>query len=154
MIKFSELQRGNLISVTGAAVNAAEEQRAIVPVFKRGMSNYTGHHNEGSDDCIGFPHAYCVHGDLIIHASWSSGMGIVKVNNDGSFTRIYSNTDPSGAYGDANNQSIVLHKPSKKFVIASYDNNGYSIWDYSPCFSGNAPTMIETNQYFINVSGQ
>jgi hypothetical protein len=154
MIKNAELQRGNIINVTGAAVNAAEEQRAIVPLFKRGMSNYTGYLNEGSDDCIAFPHGYGVDRNLIIHASWSSGMGIVRVNDDGSFTRIYSNTDPSGGYGDANNQSIVIHKPSKKFVIASYDNNGYSIWDYSPCFNGDAPIRIEAAQYFINVSGQ
>lgn len=153
MIKYSELQRGNIVSITGAVANGYEEQRAIVPAWKRGMSNRTGYHNEGADDLIGFPHAYGVHDNLIIHASWSSGLGIVRVNDDGSFTRIYSNSDPSGAYGDANNQSIVLHKPSKKFVIASYDNNGYSIWDYSPCFSGNAPTLVEADRYFINVSG-
>ena len=92
-------------------------------------------------------------GNLIIHASWSSGLGIVKINNDGSFTRIYSNTDPSGGYGDANNQSIVLHKESKRFVIMSYDNNGYSIWDYSDCFNGNAPTKLEEGNPFISVDG-
>lgn len=153
MIKFAELERGDIISITGAAANAYEEQRAIVPAWKRGMSNYTGYHNEGSDDLIGFPHGYGVHGDLIIHASWASGLGIVKVNNDGSFTRIYSNTDPSGAYGDANNQSIVLHKPSKKFVIMSYDNNGYSIWDYSPCFNGDAPELEESGSTFMSAGG-
>ena len=150
MIKFAELERGDIISITGAAANAYEEQRAIVPAWKRGMSNYTGYLNPGNDDLIGFPHAYGVHGDLVIHACWASGLGIFKVNNDGSMTKIYGNSDPSGAYGDANNQSIVLHRPSKTFVIMSYDNNGYSIWDYSDCFNGNAPTLDESGGTFIN----
>lgn len=153
MIKFAELERGDIISITGAVANSHEEQRAIVPAWKRGMSNYTGYLNAGNDDLIGFPHAYGVHDDLIIHAAWSSGLGIFKINNDGSMTKIYGNSDPSGAYGDANNQSIVLHKQSKKFVIMSYDNNGYSIWDYSDCFNGNAPTLDESGSTFMSAGG-
>lgn len=153
MIKTLELTRGNIQSIIGAVANDYEGQRAIVPQFKRGTSNHTGYINAGNDDCIGFPHAYGIDGDLIIHAAWASGMGVHRINNDGSFTKIYGNSDPSGAYGDANNQSIVLHKPSKRFVIMSYDNNGYSIWNYEPCFSGNAPTLVESGSTFINVGG-
>lgn len=153
MIKFSELSRGNILSITGAIANDYEAQRAIVPAFKRGMSNYTGYLNPGNDDCIGFPHGYGVDGNLIIHASWASGLGIVRINDDGSFTRIYGNSDPSAGYGDANNQSIVLHRPSKTFVIMSYDNNGYSIWNYAPCFDGNDPIKIEEGNPFISVDG-
>ena len=153
MIKNSELARGNIVSITGALHSDYEGQRAILPQWKRGMSNYSGRITSGSDDCIGFPHAYGVHDDLIINASWSAGVGVYKLNNDGSFTNIYNNTDPSGAYGDANNQSIVLHKPSKKFVIMSYDNNGYSIWNYAPCFSGNDPILVESGGTFMNTGG-
>ena len=153
MIKNQSLTRTDIQSITGAVANDYEGQRNIIPAWKRGMSNKTSQYSEGSDDLIGFPHGYGVHGDLIIHASWAAGLGVVKVNNDGSFTRVYSNTDPSGAYGDANNQSIVLHKPSKKFVIMSYDNNGYSIWNYAPCFSGNAPTLVESGGTFMSAGG-
>lgn len=153
MIKNSSLTRSDIQSITGAVANDHEGQRNVIPAWKRGMSNKTSQYSEGSDDLIGFPHAYGVHGDLIIHASWAAGMGIVKLNNDGSFTRVYSNTDPSGAYGDANNQSIVLHKPSKKLVIMSYDNNGYSIWNYTNCFSGNAPTLVESGATFMSAGG-
>lgn len=153
MIKKGNLTRSNITSIVGAVANDYDGQVAIVPAFRRGISNRVGHHNEGTDDLIGFPHGYGVDGNLIIHASWSSGLGIVKINNDGSFTRIYSNTDPSGAYGDSNNQSIVLHRESKRFVIMSYDNNGYSIWDYSDCFNGNAPTKLEEGNPFISVDG-
>jgi hypothetical protein len=150
MIKFAELERGDIVSITGAVANSHEEQRAIVPAWKRGMSNYTGYLNAGNDDMIGFPHGYGVDGNLVIHAAWSSGLGIFRVNNDGSFTKIYGNSDPSGAYGDANNQSVVLHKDLQLFVIMSYDNNGYSIWDYSDCFNGNAPTLEESGGTFID----
>lgn len=153
MIKFTELEREDIITITGAVANAYEEQRAIVPAWKRGMSNYTGYLNLGNDDCIGFPHAYGVHDDLIIHASWVSGLGIFKINNDGSFTKIYGNSDPSGAYGDSNNQSLVIHRPSKKFVIMSYDNDGYSIWNYNPCFSGNDPVLLESGSTFMSAGG-
>ena len=153
MIKFAELARGNIRSIIGAAANDYDGQRSIVPQFKRGMSNRTGYMNAGSDDCIGFPHGYGIDRNLIIHASWSSGLGIHRLNDDGSFTNIYNNTDPSAGYGDANNQSIVLHKPSKKFVIMSYDNNGYSIWDYSPCFNGEAPVKLEEGGTFVSADG-
>ena len=153
MIKTSELTRSNIQSIIGAVANDYDGQRAIVPKFKWGMSNRTGYLNQGTDDVIGFPHGYGIHDNLIIHASWSSGLGIHRLNDDGSFTNIYNNTDPSGAYGDANNQSIVLHKPSKQLVIMSYDNNGYSIWNYEPCFSGNAPTLVESGNPFASAGG-
>lgn len=150
MIKTAQLERGDIQSIVGALANDYEGQRNIIPAWKRGMSNYTGYLNPGNDDLIGFPHAYGVHDNIIIHAAWASGLGIVKINDDGSFTKIYGNSDPSGAYGDANNQSIVLHRPSKKFVIMSYDNNGYSIWNYEPCFSDNDPVLLESGGTFIN----
>lgn len=153
MIKSQELSRSNIISIIGAVANDYDGQRSIVPQFKWGMSNRTGNLNGGTDDLIGFPHGYGIDSNLIIHASWSGGLGIHRVEDDGSITNIYNNTDPSAGYGDANNQSIVLHRPSRKFVIMSYDNNGYSIWDYSPCFNGEAPIKLEEGNPFISVDG-
>ena len=153
MIKNDVLSRSKIVSIVGAVANDYEEQKAIVPAWKRGISNYVGYLNAGSDDTIGFPHGYGVHDDLLILASWSSGLGVHRLNDDGSFTNIYNNTDPLGSYGDANNQSIVLHKPSMKFVLMSYDTNGYGIFDYSPCFSGNAPTLLESGSTFMNTGG-
>ena len=150
MIKTEELSRDYIRSIIGAIANDYDGQRAIVPQFKRGMSNRTGYMNSGTDDVIGFPHGYGIDKNLIIHASWSGGLGVHKLEDDGSITNIYNNTDPSGGYGDANNQSIVLHRPSKKFVIMSYDNNGYSIWDYSPCFNNEAPSSASSLTTRVN----
>ena len=50
MIKKGSLTRSNIKSIVGAVANDYDGQVAIVPAFRRGISNRVGHHNEGTDD--------------------------------------------------------------------------------------------------------
>ncbi len=137
-IKQAYLDKSNVLSITGAAyADWNEQQQAIVPVWKRGMSNATTSSGsgeyDGGDRVIGFG-AYAVDGDLLLTVGWGDGAAIRRINNDGTMTLLWHETyalyrDDTSTYNHAG--SLAIHKASSTMCIMSYNVNGYSMIDYS-----------------------
>ena len=162
MITVDELARSNIISITGAIANDYGGQRCIVPAFKRGYSNTTTNSGSGEYDggerVIGYPGAYDVHDDLLITVGWGDGAAIRRLNNDGSFTKIWHETnalyrDTSSVYNHIN--SFAMHRGSKQFVLTTHNVNGYSMIDYSDVYdtttsTNNVVNNRPSNQYVFS----
>lgn len=158
MIKAGTLARGNITSIVGACANEYEEQRCIVPAWKRGLSNVTTNSGsgeyDGGDRVIG-QNAYEVDGDLLLTVGWGDGFAIRRLNNDGTMTRLHYNgtalyRDTTSTYG--NIASIAIHKPSSTCAISTYNVNGYSWIDYSSLKTGGT-TVVNTrpsSQYIFS----
>lgn len=145
MSKFSsnKLSRDNLISITGAGQNNYSGQTAIGPVFKGGLSNTHvssgGGEYDGGDRVIGFPNGYEVDGDLLFTVGWGDGFAVRRLNNDGSMTRLFQ--DSNFLYRDSGStynhmMNVAIDTTNKLGVVLSYNVDGYTTFDYSGCTNG------------------
>jgi hypothetical protein len=136
-IKTQRFARDQVTSITGAAFGDYLGQHALVPVFKRGMSNTTVNSGsgdyDGGDRVIGFGQ-YGVDGDLLITCGWGDGVAIRRLNNDGSMTKLWHDNnamfrDTTSTYNHMH--SLDIHKGSSQIHVSSHNVNGYSMIDYS-----------------------
>ena len=158
MVKSSKLTRSYIKRIVGAVSNDYLGQKAIVPAWKRGMSNYIYRNGQNGDNTIGFPNGYEVDGDLLMTVGWGDGFSIARLENDGTFTRIFQENnflyrDTTSVYNHM--QSIAIDKVNKKGVVMSYNVYGYTTFDYSGCLNGGTnfvkdPRPSHSNpQFFI-----
>lgn len=142
MIKASKLTRNNIQNITGALMSDYEGQIALIPAWKRGMSNVvvsnSGGDYDGGDRVIG-QNSYEVDGDLLLTVGWGDGFAIRRLNNDGTMTKLYHNNyalyrDTTSTYNHMH--GIAIHKPTSQCIIMSHNVNGYSLIDYSNIKSG------------------
>ena len=85
MIYRSELTRSNIQTIIGAVANDYDGQRAVIPQWKRGMSNCIVNSGsgdyDGGDRVIGYG-SYEVDGDILITTGWGDGIAFRRLNND------------------------------------------------------------------------
>lgn len=139
------LDDSNDLTVSKCMFTTELNKGAIYPQFQGGMSsssyNYrstTGDYN-GGDRVIGFPNSYEVDGDLLLTAGWGDGFAIRRLNNDGTLTKIY--TESQFLYRDTTTtynhiQSIAIDTTNKLGVVMTYNVDGYTTFDYSGCING------------------
>jgi len=141
-ISVKSLLRSDIISITGAIYGDYGGQQALVPAWKRGMSNTVtssgGGEYDGGDRVIGFG-AYHVDGDLLITAGWGDGCAIRRLNDDGSMTKLFYNSqalfrDTTSTYNHIN--SLAGHSGSSQICLTTHNVNGYSMLDYSNLKTG------------------
>ena len=93
MYKTTSLERSNITSIVGAVANDYDGQVAIVPATKRGMSNTTVSSGsgdyDGGDRVIGYNNGYEIDGDLLFTVGWGDGFAVRRLNNDGTMTRLF-----------------------------------------------------------------
>ena len=139
------LGTSNDITVTKCMFSSDINKGAIVPQFNGGTSSDSYLHRSGSgeydggDRVIGFPNGYEVDGDLLLTVGWGDGFAIRRLNNDGTLTKIYHETnflyrDTSTTYNHF--QSIAIDKVNKLGVVMTYNVDGYTTFDYSGCING------------------
>ena len=143
MYKTVNLERADIQSIVGCAMNDYSGQVAIVPVTKRGMSNTTvssgSGEYDGGDRCIGYSTSYEIDDDLLFTVGWGDGMAVRRLNNDGTMTRLFYDSqflwrDSSSTYNHM--QSIAISKDSQKGVVMTYNVDGYTTFDYSGLVNG------------------
>ena len=143
MYKTVNLERADIQSIVGCAMNDYSGQVAIVPVTKRGMSNVTTSSGsgdyDGGDRSIGYCTSYEVDGDLLFSVGWGDGFAVRRLNNDGTMTRLFYDSnflwrDTSSTYNHM--QSIAISKDSQKGVVMTYNVDGYTTFDYSGLVNG------------------
>lgn len=137
-------------------------QNAIIPVWKRGVSNAivaSGSNDyDGGDRVIGFPNGYEVDGDLLFTTGWGDGFAVRRLNNDGTMTRLFHDNyflwrDTGSTYNHMT--TVAISKTAKKGVVMSYNVYGYTTFDYSGLLNGGTtfvkdPRPTHSNpQYFI-----
>lgn len=119
-----------------------EGQIALIPAWKRGMSNTVVSSSsgdyDGGDRVIG-QNSYEVDGDLLLTVGWGDGFAIRRLNNDGTMTKLHNNThalyrDTTSTYNHMH--GIAVHKPTSQCIIMSHNVNGYSLIDYSDLKAG------------------
>lgn len=142
MIKTSQLTRSNITNITGALKSDYEGQIALLPQWKRGMSNTlvssgSGEY-DGGDRCIGFM-AYEIDEDILVTTGWGDGIAFRRLNNDGTLTKLWH--DNNGLYRDGGRtynhlHSCAIHKASSQAAFATHNINGYSLMDYSDLKNG------------------
>ena len=141
--KTEPLERGDIISIVGAAQNDYLGQKGIMPVAKGGLSNVlvrsgAGEY-DGGDRVIGWPNGFEVHDDLLFTVGWGDGFAVRRLNNDGSMTRLFYDAnflyrDTSSTYNHL--QSVAISKTQKKGVVMTYNVDGYTTFDYSGLMNG------------------
>ena len=165
MIKSHGLERANITSITGAIASDYQGQFAVIPAWKRGMSNLTTSASsgdyDGGDRVIGFTSGYEVDGDLLLTVGWGDGFAIRRLNNDGSMTKLYH--DNNALYRDTTStynhlQSIAIHSSSSTAAIMTYNVHGYSWIDYSDIkdtstSTNNVVNTRPSSQYIFNTGG-
>ena len=143
MYKTTSLKKQDITSIVGAAANEYNGQYAIVPISKRGLSNVTTNSGageyDGGDRVLGFPNGYEIDGDLIFTVGWGDGFAVRRLNNDGTMTRLFFDSnflyrDTTSTYNHLVN--VVLDKVNKKGVVMTYNVDGYTTFDYSGCTDG------------------
>jgi hypothetical protein len=148
-IKALPISRSDIISIKGAIYGEWGGQQSIVPQWKRGMSNTVTSSNsgeyDGGDRVIGFG-AYHVDGDLLITAGWGDGCAIRRLNDDGSMTKLYYDSqalfrDTTSTYNHIN--SLAGHSGSSQICLTTHNVNGYSMLDYSDLKVGGT-TVVNT----------
>ena len=159
------LDNSNDLSLTGCAIAASRGQFGLIPVFKGGMSNLhtssSSGEYDGGDRVIGFPNGYEIDGDLLFTVGWGDGFACRRLNNDGTLTKIFQETqflyrDTSATYNHL--QSVAIDKINKKGVVLTYNVNGYTTFDYSGCLNGGTTFVKDARpshsnpQYFIGSS--
>ena len=141
--KTEPLERGDIISIVGAAQNNYLGQQAIMPVTKGGYSNTVVNSSsgdyDGGDRVIGWPNGLEVHDDLIFTVGWGDGFAVRRLNNDGTLTKLYQETqflyrDSSSTYNHL--QSVAISTTQKKGVVMTYNVDGYTTFDYSGLMNG------------------
>jgi hypothetical protein len=160
------LERGDIISIVGAAQNDYEGQKGIMPITKGGYSNTVANSSsgdyDGGDRVIGWPNSLEVDGDLLFTAGWGDGFAIRRLNNDGSLTKLYHDNnflyrDSSSTYNHM--QSVAISTTQKKGVVMTYNVDGYTTFDYSglvnggTTFSKDARPTHSNPQRFIGGAG-
>ena len=159
MPKFNSqpLNRGNLISITGAGQNNYLGQTALGPVTNGGLSNTTtsssGGQYDGGDRVIGFPNGYEIDGDLLFTVGWGDGFAVRRLNNDGSMTRIFH--DSNFLYRDTGStynhlQSVAIDTTNKLGVVMTYNVDGYTTFDYSGCVNGGSTFVKDSRPTHSN----
>lgn len=163
MIKTVDLNKSNITRIVGAAANDYDGQRAIVPVWKRGMSNLTYSYGDLGDAVIGFPNGYEIDGDLLFTAGWGDGFAVRRLNNDGTMTTLYSENnflwrDTGNTYNHM--QSVAIDRINKIGVVMTYNVDGYTTFDYSGCLNGGStfvknprPTHSNPQRFIGGASG-
>jgi len=136
-VKVEAINRSDIISIVGAVYGEWGGQQALIPAWKRGMSNVTT--NSGSGDYDGGDRvigqgAFGVDGDLLLTTGWGDGFAIRRLNNDGSMTKLYHDNnalyrDTSSTYNHIN--SMAYHTGSSQVCLTTHNVNGYSMIDYS-----------------------
>lgn len=141
--KFVALNNSNDISVTGCMLTGARGQFGILPVYKGGMSNYRTRSGsgdyDGGDRVIGFTCGYEIDGDLLFTVGWGDGFAVRRLNNDGTMTRLYYESqflyrDTSSTYNHLT--SVAIDTVNKKGVAMTYNVEGYTTFDYSGLMNG------------------
>jgi len=141
--KTETLERGDIISIVGAAQNDYLGQTGVLPVTKGGYSNTVVNSGsgdyDGGDRVIGWPNALEVDGDLLFTVGWGDGFALRRLNNDGSMTRLFYDSnflwrDTTSTYNHM--QSIAISKTQQKGVVMTYNVDGYVTFDYSGCVNG------------------
>ena len=98
-LRGSELARNKILSITGAVMTDASNNSnyGIYPVFKGGVSNATVRSSsgdyDGGDRVIGFPNGYEVDGDLLFTVGWGDGFAVRRLNNDGTLSKIFQDSN-------------------------------------------------------------
>lgn len=141
--KTENLERGDIISIVGAAQNDYLGQTGVLPVTKGGYSNTVVNSSsgeyDGGDRVIGWPNGLEVDGDLLFTVGWGDGFAIRRLNNDGSMTRLFHDTnflyrDTSSTYNHL--QSVAISTTQQKGVVMTYNVDGYTTFDYSGLVDG------------------
>src|SRR6056300_503100 len=144
-LKQQTLARSKILSITGASMtdSSSNSKWGLYPVFKGGVSNVTvrrgsGDYN-GGDRVMGYPNGYEVDGDLLFTAGWGDGFAVRRLNNDGTLSRIYSESqflyrDTGSTYNHM--QSVAIDTTNKLGVVMTYNVDGYTTFDYSGCVDG------------------
>jgi hypothetical protein len=141
--KTEKLERGDIISIVGAAQNEHLGQNGIMPVTKGGYSNTiinsSGGEYDGGDRIIAFPNGLEVDGDLLFTVGWGDGFAVRRLNNDGSMTRLFYDgnflyRDTTSTYNHMNN--VAISTTQQKGVVMSYNVDGYTTFDYSGLMNG------------------
>jgi len=136
-VKVEVLKRSDIISIVGAVYGEWGGQQALIPAWKRGMSNVTTSSGsgdyDGGDRVIG-QGAFGVDGDLLLTTGWGDGFAIRRLNNDGSMTKLYHDNnalyrDTTSTYNHIN--SMAYHPGSSQVCLTTHNVNGYSMIDYS-----------------------
>ena len=141
--KTESLDREDLITIVGCAANSYNGQFGILPITKGGYSNTVVNSNagdyDGGDRVIGFPNGYEVDGDLLFTTGWGDGFAVRRLNNDGTLTKIFHDTnflwrDTSSTYNHLT--SVAIDTINKLGVVMTYNVEGYTTFDYSGCMNG------------------
>ena len=136
-VKIELLERSDITSIVGAVYGVWGGQQSLIPAWKRGMSNVTTSSGsgeyDGGDRVIG-QGAFGVDGDLLLTTGWGDGFAIRRLNNDGSMTKLYHETnalyrDTTSTYNHIN--SMAYHTGSSQVCLTTHNVNGYSMIDYS-----------------------
>jgi len=137
------LNKDNDISLSGCMITSGRGQFGVLPVFKGGMSNYkirsaSGAY-DGGDRVIGFTSGYDIDGDLLFTVGWGDGFAVRRLNNDGTLTKIYHESnflyrDTGSVYNHL--QSVAVDKTNKLGVVMTYNVDGYTTFDYGGCING------------------
>ena len=160
------LERGDIVSIVGAAQSDYEGQKGIMPITKGGYSNTVVNSSsgdyDGGDRVIGWPNGFEVDGDLLFTAGWGDGFAIRRLNNDGSMTELFHDNnflyrDTSSTYNHM--QSVAISTTQQKGVVMTYNVDGYTTFDYSglvnggTTFSKDARPTHSNPQRFIGGAG-
>lgn len=157
MIKTVELQRSNIQRIVGAVANDYEEQRCIVPAWKRGVSNCVTSSSsgdyDGGDRVIGYG-SYEIDGDILITTGWGDGIAYRRLNNDGTLTKLWHNN--YGLYRDSTStydhlHGVAVHKATSQAVFMTHNVNGHSWMDYSNLKQGGTTVVNDrpSSQYIF-----
>ena len=144
-LKSDNLSRSKIVSHYGAIITEHPNNNSfqIVPQFKGGYSNSVVNSSsgayDGGDRVIGFPNGYEVDGDLLFTVGWGDGFAVRRLNNDGTLTRIYYESqflyrDTGSTYNHM--QSVAIDTTNKLGVAMTYNVDGYTTFDYSGCING------------------
>ena len=141
--KTQKISRSNIVSITNAGMNSYGGQQAIIPQFKGGYGttvvNSSGGEYDGGDRVIGFPNGFEVDGDLLFTVGWGDGLAVRRLNNDGSMTRLFYESnflyrDTTSTYNHL--QSVAIDTTNKLGVAMTYNVDGYTTFDYSGLMNG------------------
>lgn len=144
MSKFKSinLNRSAISSITNAGMYEYDSV-VIGPVTKGGSGNTlissSADQYDGGDRVIGFHNGYDIDGDILITVGWGDGIAVRRLNNDGSMTKLYHDTN--GLWRDTgltynHITSVAMAKGCNKAAVMSYNVYGYSIIDYSGAVDG------------------
>ena len=143
MYKTVSLNYTDISTIVGAVANNYNGQIAIVPATKRGMSNTTissgSGDYDGGDRVIGGSNGFEIDGDLLFSVGWGDGFAARRLNNDGSMTRLFYESqflwrDTTSTYNHLT--TVAIDKTNQTGVVMTYNVEGYTTFDYSGLVNG------------------